>query len=958
MGGSDNSNPMPWAGLFYGREAELGELLAAYRRIEGGAGPEILVILGESGLGKTRLVQEFYARLSSQIDDPGCEGYWPDQLVRDANNLKINPEPTECNTRQLAEMRFLWWGIRMLDRSGHNAGLGGLSESVSLLRAHLEPFARARLLSSRIRDAAKSASIDIAIEIGNLFTFGLLGLGKLGLDHAGEWKAIADEKNLLAGMDPGSEHSRQRDSLVDIVLADLEALFASGRDKGKRLPAIILLDDAQWLAGDETTLAFVARLVNRARQANWPLLIVATHWEREWHEQHEADGKESLAGIAGPCAQVLRLGKEPDLAGMIKAGFPGISARQRQVLLDKADGNPRLLDEMLRYLQRKRGMFEQRDPERGLTQRGEREIAEREFGIHDLVADRLAEAADNVRAALGMAALQGGRFLDRLTFLAAEQIEEPGIGDGLRMAELPHCMIARVAEAVHEFSQGIYREAALEQLSDILDEDRAGDALVQAAIDLAGSEQDFPDLTEEEQETAWLVVPELFQRLPALTADQYSLVLRCYRQAADAADARHAFSQTCAVLQRAGQFVERQANRPPLGSARDLSQLARLASRLRILPVITALRAAIEELLPALETAGGYEAEIEDLLLVRVKSAQKEGDPHHTIAMLTRFLDWVGRGGRQQFNAEQLSAEAIFRADLGYYQALASESEAASETITQVLETIAEIPDDNAKVPGHKLAAYRSCASAYCTLREFRAALACCDLAEKELEKPGIALSEAGRLGAQAMVNSIRSVAHARDGQLERSIECDEATLSSYRALGEIHPSYTARLNLLSVAKRLAGKTGKIGSYERSYELLRECLSLARDLVDSMPTRINRLTEASVDLEAGKHLAMRRSHKNALKFFDRAIRSLWALYDEQPDLRSAELLAAALNHSAGSNARLRRFVPAIATRRSALALLEEWQSHWSETDNTRELIELQRASIAALEQKSDEQDNA
>jgi tetratricopeptide (TPR) repeat protein len=201
-------------------------------------------------------------------------------------------------------------------------------------------------------------------------------------------------------------------------------------------------------------------------------------------------------------------------------------------------------------------------------------------------------------------------------------------------------------------------------------------------------------------------------------------------------------------------------------------------------------------------------------------------------------------------------------------------------------------------------------------------------------------------------------VAHARDGQLERSIECDEVTLSNYRALGEIHPSYTVRLNLLSVAKRLAGKTGKIGSYERSYELLRECLSLARDLVDSMPTRINRLTEASVDLEAGKHLAMRRSHKNALKFFDRAIRSLRALYDEQPDLRTAELLAAAWNHSAGSNARLGRFVPAIATRRSALALLEEWQSHWSETDNIGELIELQRASIAALEQKSDEQDNA
>ncbi len=107
MTGNDVNDAVPWAGLFCGREAELETLLAAYRRVEAGEGPEVAVVLGESGLGKTRLVQEFFARLSSGVDAAGEGGYWPDRLVRDGNNLKINPDPRECNPGGAANMRFL-----------------------------------------------------------------------------------------------------------------------------------------------------------------------------------------------------------------------------------------------------------------------------------------------------------------------------------------------------------------------------------------------------------------------------------------------------------------------------------------------------------------------------------------------------------------------------------------------------------------------------------------------------------------------------------------------------------------------------------------------------------------------------------------------------------------------------------------------------------------------------------
>ncbi len=60
-----------WRHLFVSREDELAWLQAAWYEAKAGR-PQFRVLLGESGLGKTRLVQEFYRWLSSE-EDPGTE---------------------------------------------------------------------------------------------------------------------------------------------------------------------------------------------------------------------------------------------------------------------------------------------------------------------------------------------------------------------------------------------------------------------------------------------------------------------------------------------------------------------------------------------------------------------------------------------------------------------------------------------------------------------------------------------------------------------------------------------------------------------------------------------------------------------------------------------------------------------------------------------------------------------
>ena len=141
---------MSWTDVFCGRADELGVLKEAWGAVSSAAPePRFVVFVGESGLGKTRIVQEFYNWLSTTTDGVEGEGYWPDRLTESGNNLRLNPPPDLCNADN--PVPYLWWGMRMPDPEGRNAARGGVAADVDLLRPHLEPFARSRVLKERWR---------------------------------------------------------------------------------------------------------------------------------------------------------------------------------------------------------------------------------------------------------------------------------------------------------------------------------------------------------------------------------------------------------------------------------------------------------------------------------------------------------------------------------------------------------------------------------------------------------------------------------------------------------------------------------------------------------------------------------------------------------------------------------------------------------------------------------------
>ncbi|HZX00266.1 MAG TPA: AAA family ATPase [Trueperaceae bacterium] len=482
------------ASPFVGRDAELAALLACWEAVKGGEGPRAVALLAESGLGKTRLVQELYAALVQR--EQGGVGYWPSGLRRERDDLKVNPGLDECDLN--AQLPFLWWALRLTNPGERNRATAGvlMSHVTDHLVPHLEPFQREQRRRQRLVKLAKlgagtaaDAALDLVPVLGIVKKVAEVGAELKGIHD--EWRRDATAGDALAGA------AARRSSLASDVVTDLSRLF--GAPGGRAVPAVIVVDDGQFSAADPGACALVEALLKAAADEGWPLLFVLTHWEREW-----ADGSSPLARVFEASADegvetvALRIEPIEDLSEQLRAALPGLLPHQERALLDRAGGNPLLLDEMLRAAlsPRARGWFAGRDLAGPLTDGGLRELVTRSGRLVDLVFDRFAETAADVQVALGLAALQGDEFEDWLVEEALHALgreQERRTADAVAEAANPHALVARLSYTRAAFSQRVYREVARDSLVAFVDEAEALTAYLSGLKAIALGERPLPD---------------------------------------------------------------------------------------------------------------------------------------------------------------------------------------------------------------------------------------------------------------------------------------------------------------------------------------------------------------------------------------------------------------------------------------------------------------------------------
>ncbi len=494
-----------WRETFCGREAELDQLVTTYRDIKAGGGPRIVAVLGDRGIGKTRLVHEFYRRLAKPEFDP--ENYWPDVPLMTGNNVDVTPHSDLPAARAhyqrfgLSERRmpFLWWGFRLHDREDRNAARMGMIDHRVPLDFHL--------MERRLREEIDAASpgrrekdnlVDAGKKIAGLIPYvdaaiNLFELWELYRKHGDERRQHEALKH-KSQVDWVSSSMHQAAGVNERTILDLGALMGS-----ENLPVIVYCDDAQLAGfrGEDGTYAFLHELWHRAVARRWPLMLIATHWVVDWNIDQRDQRDLCIASIfrqANESAR-LRIDLSPEVPfnAIVQAGLPDLPLKDQEFLLNKADGNPQLLVELISSIDKSPAW---RNRDTGALEPHARDAIERTPSkLVDMIISRLenADTPEHLRQIAALSATQGMDFRGHLSTRAAKALGLPDAANALPEMHDPHYLASGIdadGEGVGHFVQKAARDAAMSMLGrHVGSEAQVEGVLLNAAIALS----DAPD---------------------------------------------------------------------------------------------------------------------------------------------------------------------------------------------------------------------------------------------------------------------------------------------------------------------------------------------------------------------------------------------------------------------------------------------------------------------------------
>ena len=318
--------------------------------------PRVVVLSGSAGSGKTRIVQELYARLRSDRED----AYWPAMggAVRTRGGAGTDP----MAGRKVVAPRidgfvwpagalptFGWWGL-----SCERLATGSSQDVVSVMRSQLEAHAlplamarrqvedlkdKTRRLAGEAVDEVRSAFIDEGLSaafdalkrrhISIPFGSTLVKWGFKGVDAS--WRRVQELNRLKCEFFLG-EQDRSIQRTASQQLADM-LISLSHRD----LPAVIAIEDMH-LMGRE--LPAFLDVVSSRRSS--PILMVGTVWPegenngvyRRWLNKAQSSG--TVQYVKSPILGV------DDLSRMIREEAPRTSKADLQQVAGRLN-NPYLI---------------------------------------------------------------------------------------------------------------------------------------------------------------------------------------------------------------------------------------------------------------------------------------------------------------------------------------------------------------------------------------------------------------------------------------------------------------------------------------------------------------------------------------------------------------------------------------------------------------------------------------
>lgn len=309
---------------FVGRDRQelVADILAAYHRVDGGGGAEMVVLRAPSGVGKTRVIQEFYAELARSQGDPP---YWPSQLVDLSGDWLHSRKvvyPAVVANAQDASMPWMWWGITCNRRPDGTFGQA-LFEHAPQLFAHGGALFERSRLASRIGGSLDVG--DAVVGVLSLLGMSLAAPVVMPLTFAGVARTAWTNRDLI-------DRIRRRKQLRNAHDGGPSESSSFGRDEqadelvrlavqvSTALPLVLVIEDAHW--ADRTLVRFLSGVLTAPRSR---VLVLATMWPLEEDENAPLQVilRDESTGVNRRVIDLQDL-QSGDLADLVQAEFEEI----------------------------------------------------------------------------------------------------------------------------------------------------------------------------------------------------------------------------------------------------------------------------------------------------------------------------------------------------------------------------------------------------------------------------------------------------------------------------------------------------------------------------------------------------------------------------------------------------------------------------------------------------------
>lgn len=352
------SRQITFTGPMIGRQAELNQLQTWAASIFTGQFAGITYIFGEAGVGKSRLAYAFLEELSEQHDLTWCTCP-TDPILRKSFNpftsffmryFEQSPDNSEEQNKQQFES---WYQalIEALDVHASSLADDGVDSS------HQAPE------KTKIKAELIRTKTIIAAQI-SLF-----------------WK-----DSLWAQLDAKGKHENTLDAIKNFFLA-----------QSVLKPVVIEIEDGHWL--DSDSLAVLEVLTRNV--SNYPICLLATL-------RYNDDGTKTIFQLQGVREQQIDLNylTEEDIKCFVETELKAeISAELNTLLLEKTNGNPFFVQQLLHYFVEKQIIVLQEH-----TWQLTSNPPSLPYSLHELLAARIDRLPKEVREIVKAAAVIGQEF--------------------------------------------------------------------------------------------------------------------------------------------------------------------------------------------------------------------------------------------------------------------------------------------------------------------------------------------------------------------------------------------------------------------------------------------------------------------------------------------------------------------------------------------------------------------